>query len=1121
MVEAAASRFSSVGVPGRSRDYEIKIVAAVTEFGAAVRDPLAAGIGGEEHQIQAPVAALVREAGRAFGLRVTTHAEVPLRELSVRPDFAVDIEDTTVGHIEVKAPSKSVNPKDWPARSHDAQQWRKLSLLPNLLLTNGQSWAWYRDGARQGPVARLDGALDRAGRSLRPADGEFSRALWGFLTWAPEPPRSLPTLVRTAARLCRYLREEVVEVMEHERLVEGDRPFSTLAEEWRRILFPRLREAADFADAYAQTVTFALLLARAAGVSFEGRDLPAIGRQLGKQHALIGRALGLLSDPTAADNLLVIETLRRVIGAVDWYQPEVMNDDAHALLYETFLEEYDPHLRRHSGSYYTPDRLAHSMVGFTDEILRVKLNRPEGYAANDVIVVDPAMGAGTFLVEIVNLVARTIKARQGEGALDQRLRDLFRRRLIGFERQVTPYAVAGLRLHELLKSGYEVDVPTEEMRFLADTFEDPDKQEFAFGSMYAELQRSRDGANKVKRQVPVMAVIGNPPYLDRAHTRDPAPWVEERRDPKKPKDIAARPSLDEFRQGGRLDYKLAATWVFFWRWAIWKAFEAHPEEPAGLVAFITPSSYLTGEAFAGMRSYLRRLVDEGWIIDVSPERHQPPARTRLFPKVQQPLAIAVFVRYGPFRPDVPARVHYRAVAGSQEEKFKALESLGLDSSGWSLCQDGWNTPFHPTKNPEWQTYPPMSDLMPWQTTGMRANRTWVIAPSAELLRRRWSALVNSCERDKGFLLKTTRDRDIDSRPPAIPGQSYPSRPLRDEQGRHPNIVPYSYRGFDRQYLILDPRVIDFPSSNLWRVAGESQIYVTEPHTNVIDDGPALTLAPFVPDVDHYQGHHGGRVLPLYRDAAGRHANLTPGLLEHLARVLKRFVTGEDILAYIAAVVAHSGYTRRYREDLVTPGVRVPITKDGQLWDRAVDLGRRIVWLHTYGHRFYGADRGELREAPRLPDSESPRIISPIPYTEDGMPETADYDRHTQTLLIGSSGRVAPVPASVWTYNVAGMRVVNKWIGYRLKNPRGRPPGSPLDLINATTWTHEFNDDLLDLLHVLGLLVRLEPRQAALLEEISTAPLVTVAELREVGILPAPKSAQGPVRPTTPDEQLAL
>jgi Type ISP C-terminal specificity domain/N-6 DNA Methylase len=1121
MAEAAAEHWGQdqgrpwpVGSASRLAD-------AVADFGAAVRGPLAAGIGRAEDQIGDPAAYLIREVGRVLGLQVVTHAEVTLSDLSVRPDYAVDVADAVIGHIEIKRPGKGADPTAWSARSHDGQQWQKLRLLPNVLYTDGQQWGLYRDGQLVGSIAQLSGDLRRAGRSLRAIDDGFARVIERFLCWSPSRPRTLRELVRAVARLCRYLRDEVIEILEYERSARGSRPFTALAEEWRQILFPRMAGSNDFADAYAQTVTFALLLARSAGVSFDGQDLPGIGRKLGKRHALIGRALSILSHPAAADSILVIETLRRVVGAVDWDDLDMATGDAHAMLYETFLEEYDPQLRRLSGSYYTPDRLARVMVQFADQVLRTRLERPWGFAADDVIVVDPAMGTGTFLVEIVDLVAKTVAARQGPGARAQRLRELFKRRLIGFERQVTPYAVAELRLHEALKSRYGVDVPEYEMRFLADTFEDPDTQEIAFGSMYAELQRSREEANRVKRDVPVMVVIGNPPYLDRAHTRDPAPWVEARRDPTKPANIAVRPSLDEFRLGGRRDYKLAATWVFYWRWAIWKAFEAHPREPAGTVVFITPSSYLVGEAFAGMRSHLRRVADEGWIIDVSPEGHQPPVRTRLFPKVQQPLCIGIFARYGSSNSDVPARIHYRAVRGSSEEKLTVLDELRIDDSEWQRCPQDWQAPFLPTSNEDWLHYPALDDLFPWRTPGVRAKRTWVIAPSADVLKRRWSTLTGSPPDDRDALLKVTRDRTADSLPPPIPGRPKPSCPLRTEDTQTPHIMPFAYRSFDPQYLLLDSRVVDYPSPDLWRVAGPLQVFISEQHTHAISDGPGLTFAAFVPDMDHFQGHHGGRVLPLYRDLAATMPNVTPGLLDHIGRVIGRPISGDDLLAYIAAIAAHPGYTRRYRKDLAVPGIRIPLSRESRIWERAVELGRQIVWLHTLARRFADADAGRPEEIPALSDPDTPQILTPIPYSDAEMPDEVRYDEPAQTLLIGAAGRIAPVPGAVWRYSVAGMPVVSKWIGYRLKNPRGRPPATPLDTINTSSWTQTFNDELLNLLNALGRLVRLEPIQETLLRESCTAPLITVAELHHAQVLPPPKFSRSLTSRQPPRNQMLI
>ena len=1104
---------SADGFPGR-------LAAAVSEFGAAVRLPLAARLGRAEDQIANQVAQLVRSAGLALGLDVVTHAETPLSELSIRPDFAVSVADGAAGFIEVKRPGKGADTAVWSARSHDGRQWQKMRLLPNVLYTDGSEWALYRDGERVGPIARLDGALDRAGHSLKPADDKLAQVLEGFLWHPPTPPRDLRSLVRAAARLCRYLREEVIEILEHEHAAGNGRPFTTLAQEWRELLFPRMTEDAQFADAYAQTITFALLLARNAGIAFEGRDLPAIGRQLGKQYALIGRALRVLADPAAVDQLLVIETMRRIIGAVDWDHLEATSTGAHATLYEAFLQEYDPALRRLSGSYYTPDRLARSMVRFTDEILREKLNRPWGYANDDVIVVDPAMGTGTFLVEVVGLVAETVGRHQGEGARAQRLRDLFRRRLIGFERQVTPYAVAEMRLHEMLKTRYGVDVPEQEMRFLADTFEDPDKQELAFGSMYAELRRSRDEANRVKRDVPVMAVIGNPPYLDRAHQRDPAPWIEERRKPGKPADIARRPSLDEFRQHSRLDFKLAATWIFYWRWAIWKAFEAHPDHPAGVVAFITPSSYLTGAAFAGMRSYLRRIADEAWIIEVSPERHQPPVPTRLFQGVQQPLCIAVVARYGRGNASASARVHYRAVAGTREEKLRALDDLRLDDPGWQDCMEGDEDAFTPAGASDWPRYPSLSDLFPWQSPGVKANRTWVIAPDPEVLQRRWEILVDSSPDQRDALLKITRDRTAESVVVPVHGHPQPLRPLRTETNRQPRIVPYAYRSFDRQYLILDTRVIDFSRPDLWIVDGPRQVFINEPHTNVVDDGPALTFTATVPDMHCFQGHHGGRVLPLYRDAAGTIPNVAPHLLEYLHQALSREVNAEDFIAYIAAVVAHPGYTQRFRDGLAVPGVRIPLSADRRIWDQAITVGRQVISLHTFATR-YPAPAPHQLTVPQPATHNGPRIVQPIPYTGEEMPSMASYDARTQTIHIGATGQVAPVPAAVWEYHVGGMRVVDKWIGYRFKEPRGRPASSPLDTYNATSWTRAFNDDLLNLLHVLGHLVQLQPAQGTLLEDACNGRTIDTAQLRRAGVLPVPDSARRPPRAPLGMDHLAI
>jgi len=653
------------------------------------------------------------------------------------------------------------------------------------------------------------------------------------------------------------------------------------------------------------------------------------------------------------------------------------------------------------------------------------------------------------------------------------------------------------------------------MRFLTDTYEDPDTQELEFGSMYAELLKSREGANNVKRRVPVMVIIGNPPYVERARTRDPAPWIEDRREPGKPFDLRVRPSLDEFRQHDPRDFKLTATWVFYWRWAIWKAFEAHPDHPAGIVAFITPSSYLTSDSFAGMRAYLRRVADEAWMIDISPERHQPPVRTRLFPKVQQPLCIAVLARYKQGNDNAPARVHYRAVTGTSDEKLRTLECLELGGADWKDCPEGWGDPFRPTVDPNWLSFVSLGDILPWQSTGVTANRTWVIAPDPEILNRRWEKLIRSKPDDRTALLKPTRDRAIDSVAPPVPGHPHPSRTLRAETSLCPHIVSYAYRSFDRQYLILDSRIIDFPRSSLWAVAGPQQVFISEMHTNPVDAGPAVAFAATPPNNEYFQGSHGGRVLPLYRDSSAMVPNVAPGLLRLIEQVIGRHVNADDLLAYVAAVVAHPGYTRLYWDDLAVPGIRVPLSSDQQFWNRATEIGREVVRLHILATRARAPLPLDVIDTP-----DAPKIITPIPYTADAMPAAVKYDPRSLTLWIGT-GQVAPVSAAIWEYRVGKMRVINKWIGYRLKQPRGRKPATPLDEIKATTWIAAFNDDLLRLLHVLAGLIQLEPAQDSLLHDVIEGLLIDPNQLRVAGILPVPGVTRKPMQHADSDDQIDI
>jgi hypothetical protein len=1063
---------------------------------------------GPEDQLRAPLEQLLHEVAAALGVELVLIGEASLAALGVRPDYAVNVSGARAGYVELKAPGRGV-PTMWTPNSHERRQWEQLRLLPNVLYTDGERWALLRYGELTGRVARLNGDLRHIGSRLAPDGDDFIRVVVEFLLWKPDPPLTIAQLVKAAANLCGLLRGEVADTLARERAgAETREVFTGLAEDWRALLFPGLTDR-EFADAYAQTVTFALLLARVDGIAFENRPISEIARQLGKKHSLMGRALGVLTEETVEGRSVVVATMLRVFGVVDWDRLSNGRPDAYLHLYEDFLEVYDPSLRKESGSYYTPNEVVSAMVRLVEEILCTRMAIARGFADDGVTIVDPAMGTGTFLLSVIDAVAATIAEEEGEAAVPPQIRSLFSR-LVGFERQAGPYAVAELRVHQAVKAKHKAEVPEREVKFyVADTLDNPYIEQTHLGLTYEPIARSRREANKFKREAPVLVVIGNPPYRDRA--KGLGGWVEQG-----DSNSGYAPPLDAFRAigNGRYEYVLSNLSVYFWRWATWKAFDAHKEHPSGVVAFITTSAYTTGQGFAGMREYLRRTADEGWIIDLSPEGHQPEVNTRVFPGVQHPLCIGIFARYGYGNPDAPANVHYSTVSGLREQKFSGLGHLTLASGSWSTCQSGWQDRLTPAGEDAWQDYPLVGDLMPWQSPGAKPNRTWVHAPSPATLKARWGRLISAATQARAGLLKETRDRLTGTVIKPVPAFARHSGTIGEEHDVCPAPVRIGYRAFDRQYLIPDTRIIDFPRPALWHVVGNRQVFAVEAHNEPLTAGPGLVFTSDVPDIDFFRGHGGGRVLPLYRDAAGIAPNIAPGLLNLISKRAGVAPSPEDLLAYIAAVTSQSGYTRRFYASLKNPGVRIPLTADAGLWAEAVAVGREILWLHTYGERFADPALGRGPGTPKLPPDRRPKVIATIPDTADDMPDSISYDEAARTLRIGK-GEIAPVSPEVWGYETSGMKILRKWFGYRKKDPAGRR-SSPLDDINAERWPARYTTELLELLNVLEMCVLLEPCQAEILDRVCDGPLITVADLRQQKVLPVPPGSRKPLPPDSPD-----
>ncbi|MEV0036336.1 type ISP restriction/modification enzyme [Streptomyces sp. NPDC050804] len=1072
------------------------LLVAVAEFGRMSKLKLSGG-GGDEAAIRGPLEVLLQAVGEHHQQpEVMWHDEFRLADLGVRPDYAVRANGELTGYIELKKPGLPVDPDTFGKANRE--QWEKLRNLPNLLYSNGTEWRLFRDGRQLGETVWFTGSLKSAGDRLVPADpAAFDALLKTFLLWKPAPISQVARLVQHVAPLCRLLRSAVLEQLAAEAKSSSPdtdiraRPFTGLKNDWRKLLFPSADDA-TFADGYAQAVTFALLLARSDDHLTEGASLHDVGRLLDADHALMGRALQLLTGNVNERFSVTLQLLQRTIAKVNWSAIRTGNRDAYLHLYEHFLTVYDSALRQRSGSYYTPHEVVEDMVRLTEDVLRTRLGQDDGFGADEVRIVDPAMGTGTYLHTIIERVAEQAADRYGPAMAPDAISRLASR-LNGFELQMGPFAVAELRTSDLLKR-YHSPLPEGGLNlFVTDTLDNPFVEDEYLPSTSGPLSDSRRRANNLKANIPVTVVIANPPYDDKAENR--GGWVE-----KGSGKHEAAP-LDDFRYpgNGRYEHMLKNMYVYFWRWATWKVFDAHEDDQHGVVSFITPAGWATGPGGRGMRDYLRRTCDEGWVINLSPEGQRAEVATRVFPGVAQPLAICIFVRKaGAVRnKDHRARVHYRSLAGRRNEKFRQLREIGLDDGGWRETHAGAARPFTPLTQSGWEDFPALDDIFPWGSPGAKSNRSWASAPSAETLHRRWTTLIRETDpTEKGKLFKETDGRTLNSKKEPLPRQSASLLPIGQETSVRPTLMRTALRSFDRQWLIADNRVLDRPRPDLWASMREGQLFLNQQSSHEIDSGPAVVATHLIPDTHHFNGR-GGRIMPvLHPDGS---PNIPAGLVPYLARSLgAERVTATELAAYALAVAGHTAFTERFAEELLTPGVRLPLTRDKALWNRAVTLGSEILWASTYGERC--ADPGAGRPVGHVEfpagDERQVRYLKNVGY---GVPNRLRYDAEAQTLYIGE-GAFAPVPEAVWAYDVGGMRIVNKWFGYRKASPSSKKT-SPLDDIHVERWPQEWTRELIELLSVLRRLTDMASAQGDLLTEILAAPVVSQADLTTAGILP--------------------
>jgi predicted helicase len=887
------------------------------------------------------------------------------------------------------------------------------------------------------------------------------------------------------------LRDEVLVSLRDEK-----GPVFKLAKEWRATLFPDANDE-TFADGYAQTFTYALLLAR-----LEGAPAPLTAQtaatELNDDHALLAEALLLLGQKRARDDIgMPVELLERVIGAVD---ADKLNaeQDPWLYFYEDFLAAYDPVQRNNRGVYYTPFQVVSAQVRLCHKVLVERFGMATGFAEPDVVVLDPAVGTGTYPLTVVDHALDEAVADFGEGVRAQYATQLARN-VNGFEILVGPYAVSHLRLSRTLAAA-GADVPDSGVHiYLTDTLASPTHEGFADQASLFEqrLASEQEAASRIKSpDTNVTVIIGNPPYdRDESQTkksvRRKGGMVRYADDGKSPGLIEDFLAPLRAAGGGGHAKNIYNDYVYFWRWAIWKACNQH--NGPSIVSYITASSYLTGPGFAGMREVMRREFDELWLLDLGGEGRGTRKDDNVFEGVLSPVVIAIAVRLPEGDPEArrstPAVVRYRRVTGSREEKYAALDALSdLDpDDGWELAPDGWLDRFVPMGTEDFDAWPLLTDLMPWQHSGVQFKRSWPIAESEDVLAARWRKLLTAQGDEQASLLRETGDRKVTKGQTGLhTHEELPAIANCDASATPEKVAVYGFRSFDRQWCLADNRLADRPRPELWGVVSEHQLFLGTLTTDSLGAGPALTVSAHTPDLHFFSGRGGKDIIPVWCDDSASQPNFSAELLGLLTNAYGAPVAPEDVVAYIFGLLGTGAYTQRFADELATSAPRVPLTTEYETFQEVVELGRDLLWWATYGERFQPVDDKGLPRT-TVPTGSAKNTVA-VPTST--YPETYSYDEGTKTVKVGD-GEFGPVEPAVWNYEVSGLKVVQSWLGYRMKNRSGKK-SSPLDDIRPTSWS--FSTEFVKLLSIIEHFVAAETRASALLVKVTEGDLVEPSDI---------------------------
>ena len=1039
----------------------------------------------------------------------------PKRIACGAPDFAISRQTAhgpvTSGYIEAKEPGVSLDSIE------QSDQLQRYLTLPNLLLTDFLTFRWYVDGELRQEVQL--GQLDSGGwlRPARVAERErASELLRVFLAHAPEPVNDARELAQRLARITHLIRDVIVQALARD---EASTMLRDLRQAFEQTLVPD-QSAEDFADMFAQTLAYGLFAARCnhtgpapfqrLGAAAEIPKTNPFLRQLFE--TITGTVLN--DEPYAGfvDDLAQLLADTDMKAVLDDFGRRSGREDPIIHFYETFLAAYDAKLRKVRGVYYTPEPVVSYIVRSVDCLLKTRFDCADGLADTArtedghprVLVLDPACGTGTFLYAVVDHIRDTFRQRRNAGMWSGLVSDHLLPRLFGFELLMGAYAVAHFKLGMQLaaqdlpagdRDTWAYDFAGDDRLgvFLTNSLEEAEKQVTTFFGPLRIITDEAKQAERVKRDLPIMVVVGNPPYA--GHSANASRRQAEVMHPETGQPTGRKKEfltwigkrLQTYYQvdGKPLDERnpkwLQDDYVKFIRFGQWRI----EQTGAGVLAFITNHGYLDNPTFRGMRQQLMETFTDIYVLDLhgnARKREQAPdggPDANVF-DIEQGVAIGLFVK-APGQ-DGPARVHHAELWGEREGKYESLSQADIETTDWTTLAP--QSPFYlfvPQNvdlRAEYEHGWKITDAMPVNSVGIVTSRDkFVLDFDKKTLKKRVADFIDPDTSDDDAREKHLTPRD------KLP-ISQARKALRSDKQRSQAFTRCLYRPFDTRPLFYHDAVIERSRRKVMRHMLETgniglsttrtveigreyeHVFCTrnpiQHHTVSIKEVNYLFPLWRYPEPDESEVTEDGQNEQLsmgirkeigqkepspnfseafWQDVCGRlNGQWVPdGRREPEPPSLDDpfEITPEDLFHYIYAMLHAPTYRSRYAEFLRIDFPRVPLTSDRALFRTLAAKGAQLVALHLLEAPALAASTVQYPvPGEHLVEKGHPRYLAPgDPDPTTGEPLTAGrvyISRSTRR-----SGKQAQyfdgVPPEVWDFHVGGYQVCDKW----LKDRRGR------------------------------------------------------------------------------------